>query len=166
LAREYEDILNQLFDNDPTLVRNFQKSIFTACTFNLGPNTITLDHLDSANVAHGLCAITALGNYNPKLGGHIALFDLGLIIEFPPGSTILLPSAVFRHGNTPIQPGETRMSFTQYVAGGLFRYVKYGFRTAKKLVEEEREECKKEIDGNYADRCEAALRLVATIYIM
>lgn len=163
LYKEYESFVSALFNHDPTLIRNFEKSIFTASTFNLGPNTITLDHTDAANVAHGLCAITALGDYDPKLGGHLILFDLGLIIEFPPGATILIPSAVFRHGNTPIQPGETRMSFTQYVAGGLFRWVKYGFRTAKKLGEDEGDHRKKEIDGNYADRCKQALSLFSKL---
>ena len=93
----------------------------------------------------------------------MVLFDLGLIIEFPPGATILIPSAVFRHGNTPIQPGETRMSFTQFVAGGLFRWVKYGFKTADKLVLAEGLARKKEIDGDYTERCERALSLFSKL---
>ena len=163
LYDEYHCLLSALFDHDATLIHNFDKSIFTASTFNLGPNTITLDHTDAANVAHGLCAITALGNYDYTLGGHMVLFDLGLIIEFPPGATILIPSAVFRHGNTPIQPGETRMSFTQFVAGGLFRWVKYGFKTADKLVLAEGLARKKEIDGDYTERCERALSLFSKL---
>ncbi|EDR04375.1 uncharacterized protein LACBIDRAFT_330630 [Laccaria bicolor S238N-H82] len=152
-----------LFDHDPTLIHNFEKSIFTASTFNLGPNTITLDHTDSANVAHGLCAITALGDYDYTLGGHMIIFDLKLIIEFPPGSTILIPSAVFWHGNTPIQPGETRMSFTQFVAGGLFRWVKYGFRTKDQLILAEGKARLSEINGNYTERCERALSLFSKL---
>ena len=73
--------------------------------------------------------ITALGNFNPKLGGHLILWDLHLVIEFPPGSTILIPSASLRHGNTAIQPGEKQYSFTQYTAGGLFRWVEQGFQS-------------------------------------
>ena len=37
------------------------------------------------------------------------------------------------HGNTSIQKGERRESFTQYAAGGLFRWVQYGFRSWKSL---------------------------------
>lgn len=59
------------------------------------------------------------------------LWDLQLVIEFPPGSTILLPSAVIRHSNTAIQNGEERYSFTQYTAGGLFRWVDHGFQKEK-----------------------------------
>jgi hypothetical protein len=61
------------------------------------------------------------------------LWDMGLVIEFPPGSTIIIPSAVLRHSNVDIQKDEMRMSFTQYSAGGLFRWVDYGFRTASKF---------------------------------
>jgi hypothetical protein len=37
------------------------------------------------------------------------------------------------HGNTPIGEGETRLSIAQYAAG-LFRWVAYGFRSAKSLL--------------------------------
>jgi hypothetical protein len=134
---EYYDTLNKLYARDDRLVRNFQESVFPASTFNLGPNTVTLDHIDFANVAYGLCCISALGDYNPDNGGHMILFDLGIIIRFPPGSTMLIPSSVLRHGNTPIAADETRMSFTQYCAGGLFRWVRYGFQTQKDLLKEE-----------------------------
>lgn len=52
------------------------------------------------------------------------------MIEFPPGSTIIIPSAALRHSNAAIQQGETRYSFTQYTAGGLFRWVDQGYQTA------------------------------------
>lgn len=75
-----------------------------------------------------MCSVAALGSFDPKRGGHLILWDLKLVIEFPPGATILIPSAVLRHSNTSIQAGETRYSFTQYSAGGLFRWVEQGFR--------------------------------------
>ncbi|OCH86581.1 hypothetical protein OBBRIDRAFT_806683 [Obba rivulosa] len=37
------------------------------------------------NLSFGFCAITTLGNYNPKKDGHLVLWDLGLVIKFPPG---------------------------------------------------------------------------------
>ncbi|KAJ7159889.1 hypothetical protein C8R43DRAFT_881788 [Mycena crocata] len=98
-------------------------SIFSACTFNFGPSTVTLPHVDAANLAWGWCAITALGYFNPDLGGHLILWDLKLVIHFLPGSTILIPSALLRHLNVSIQQGKTRYSFTQYTAGGLFCWV-------------------------------------------
>lgn len=93
-----------------------------------------MPHQDSANPAAGMCALTAFGTYNYKLGGHLILYDLKMIVEFPPGSTILLPSATLRHANTPIQGEEHRYSLAQFCAGALIRWVKYGFRTYASLL--------------------------------
>lgn len=78
-----------------------------------------------------MCAITALGNFDHTLGGHLILWDLKLVIEFPAGATILLPSATLRHSNIAVQDGETRYSFSQYAAGGLFRWVDQGMQCTK-----------------------------------
>ncbi|KII87535.1 hypothetical protein PLICRDRAFT_112987, partial [Plicaturopsis crispa FD-325 SS-3] len=135
-AEQYTDTMGKLWAWNPLLRKNFKYSIFPAATFNLGPNTICYPHIDHGNVSYGWCAITALGRFDHTLGGHFVLWDLGLVIEFPPGATILIPSAVLKHSNTSIRPGETRYSFTQYCAGGLFRWVYNGFRTDKSINEE------------------------------
>jgi hypothetical protein len=75
-----------------------------------------------------MCAVTAFGDFDPKKGGHLILWECGLVIEFPPGSTILLPSATISHSNVTIGRDERRYSFTQYTAGGLFRWVENGFQ--------------------------------------
>jgi hypothetical protein len=67
---------------------------------------VTFPHLDFANLAWGWCAITALGDFDPDKGGHLILWDLKLIIRFPPGSTILIPSTLIHHSNTSIHPHE------------------------------------------------------------
>jgi hypothetical protein len=109
--------------------RIFPRSVFAACTFNFGPRAICAPHLDFANLGWGWCAITALGDFDPDVGGHLILWDLRLVVRFPPGATILLPSAAIRHSNTPIRNHEHRCSFVQYTAGGLFRWVRNGFKT-------------------------------------
>jgi hypothetical protein len=114
----------------PSLRPNFAGSVFAACTFNFGPRAVCAPHLDFANLAWGWCAIMALGNFDPDLGSHLILWDLGLVIRFPPGSTILIPSALIRHSNVPIRAHEERSSFVQYTAGGLFRWVRNGFKTS------------------------------------
>ncbi|KAJ6502980.1 hypothetical protein DFH09DRAFT_1102282 [Mycena vulgaris] len=38
-------------------------------------------------------------------------------------------SAIIRHSNVPVGAGEERFSFTQYTAGGLFRWIRNGFQT-------------------------------------
>jgi hypothetical protein len=106
--------------------RNFPRSVFAACTFNFGPHAICAPHLDFANLAWGWCA---MGDFDPDVGGHLILWDLRLVIRFPPSATILLPSAAIRHSNIPIRDHEHRCSFVQYTAGGLFRWVRNGFKT-------------------------------------
>lgn len=54
-------------------------------------------------------------------------------MEFPAGALILLPSATVAHSNIPVQPGEERVSFTQFTPGGIFRFVDNGFRTVEEL---------------------------------
>ncbi|KAJ7817575.1 hypothetical protein B0H13DRAFT_1662577 [Mycena leptocephala] len=118
-------------DRPKHLARNFLSrfSVFSTATFNFGPRTVTFPHIDFGNLAWGWCAITALGRFNPDFGGHLILWDLKLIIRFPPGSTILIPSAILRHSNIQIRPWETRYSFTQFTPAGLFRWVYNGNRT-------------------------------------
>lgn len=132
MYQEYVDVLGRLFDHDKSLQWNFNNSIFPAATVNFGPQSVCYDHLDSANRAVGWCDIFAMGDYDCEKGGHLVLFDIKTYVVFPPGSHILIPSAIMRHGNTPIGDGETRLGFTQYAAGGLFRCVDNGFKKAPK----------------------------------
>ncbi|KAJ7062414.1 hypothetical protein B0H15DRAFT_794827, partial [Mycena belliarum] len=139
LHRYYETTLDHLFKWDAAqtrakrLHRNFRRrlSAFATATFNFGPETVTFPHIDFGNLGWGWCAITALGPFDPDRGGHLILWDLKLVIRFPPGSTILLPSAILRHSNVKIKPGERRYSFTQFTPAGIFRWVYNGFRTEK-----------------------------------
>ncbi|KAF7975807.1 hypothetical protein HWV62_8493 [Athelia sp. TMB] len=131
LHRYYCETLGRLFKRYPLLHRNFNRSVFPCITVNFGPHTCCYPHRDSNNLPYGLCAITALGSFDPTRGGHLVLWDLRLIIEFPAGSTILVPSATVQHSNIKIQEGETRYSFTQYAAGGLFRWVEHGFKSER-----------------------------------
>ena len=102
--------------------------ILTDDTYNLEPRTVSFKHKDFANLSFRWCAVTALGSFNCKMGGHLILWDCHLVIEFPPRCTILLPSAILAHSNVTIALKETRYSFTQYTAGGLFRWVENGFQ--------------------------------------
>ncbi|KAG6810084.1 hypothetical protein H0H92_013380 [Tricholoma furcatifolium] len=139
---------------------NFTKSIFPAVTLNVGPQTQCVIHLDHNNLAHGLCAVTSLGNYNPVRGGHFIFYTLRTVVEFPPGSTLFLPSATMPHGNTPIQDNETRYSVTQYCAGGLIRWVDYGFQTVKRLCSTNTgRKQRAKIDGPSGSRWQWALEL-------
>lgn len=129
LYAHYKINLDAMLNKMPGLQRNFDKSIFACSAFNFGPAACTCAHRDCMNCPFGWCAIQALGVFDHTGGGHLVLDDLKLVIEFPVGSLILLPSAVLAHANTTIQPGERRASFTQFTAGDLFRFVDNNFKT-------------------------------------
>jgi len=112
---------------EPYLHPNFPNSPWAATTVNFGPKMACFRHFDSNNLVFGCCSITALSEFDPAASSHIILWECGLIVTFPPGSTILIPSACISHSNTAIQSHKSRYSFTQYSAGGLFRFIKHNF---------------------------------------
>lgn len=133
LFGHYCEELGPIFEHDPNLIRNFSNSVFSAASFNCGSQSVSQAHFDFNNLSFGQCTLTSLGDFDYRLGGHMVLYSLGLIVEFPCGTTFTLPSAAYKHGNTQILPGQTRRSIAQYAAGALFRWKAYGFRTAKSL---------------------------------
>ncbi|KJA23575.1 hypothetical protein HYPSUDRAFT_137589, partial [Hypholoma sublateritium FD-334 SS-4] len=56
--------------------------------------------------------ITALGRFDHTKGEHLILCELKLIIEFPHGHTIPIPSATVTHSNTPVAGGDSKVSVT------------------------------------------------------
>ncbi|KIK52591.1 hypothetical protein GYMLUDRAFT_251083 [Collybiopsis luxurians FD-317 M1] len=58
---EYQANDEALRTSDPTLRKNFPNSVFAATTFNLGPQTITPDHVGHGNNGPGGCTITSAG---------------------------------------------------------------------------------------------------------
>ncbi|TFY52389.1 hypothetical protein EVJ58_g10047 [Rhodofomes roseus] len=94
---------------------------------------VTVPHRVYANLAWGWCLIVALGDFDPKKGGQLVPWDLKLVINFPSGSSILIPSSLLLHSNTVIQDGEDRRSITCYSAGALHRWVDQGMQTKVKF---------------------------------
>ncbi|KAF8215255.1 hypothetical protein K438DRAFT_1433105, partial [Mycena galopus ATCC 62051] len=123
---DYQKNKKALLEKHPFLCKIFPQSPFATVTANLGPISVSPPLLDGTNKADGMCLISALDNFDPDLGGHIVLWDLDLIIHFPPGCSSFIPSIV-THSNTPIQPHEERFFLLQYSTGGLFRWVANGF---------------------------------------
>jgi hypothetical protein len=131
----YEETMQKLLEWNPTLKTIVEKTVFAAATLNLGPWVKTIPHFDLKNLAWGLCAVTAFGNFDPDTGGHIIFWEIKKVVRFPPGSTVLLPSAVARHSNVAVREHEERMSLTQFSAASLFRWVDYGFRSVGRYIE-------------------------------
>ncbi|KAF8171268.1 hypothetical protein BJ912DRAFT_120864 [Pholiota molesta] len=137
----YKEKLDSLFSNMPGLKRIF---LPTSACIQVPPSTL-VPMFRRSNVATSRTArlggvpFQALGNFDPTKGGHLILWEARLVVEFPPGSLILIPSATITHSNTPVAAGDSRASFTQYAPGDLFRYVDYGFRLEKELKDEDPE---------------------------
>jgi hypothetical protein len=140
----------------------FKGNVFPSVAFNMGPRVETFRHKDQENFAPGWCAVTALGDFDPTKGGHLVLWELGLIIEFPPGSTILIPSALISHSNTTIGEGETRMSIAQYAPAGLFRWTAYGLKT-KGYAEKEDPEAYAAMEAERSHALESYIGLYSTL---
>ncbi|KAJ7701071.1 hypothetical protein B0H16DRAFT_1748814 [Mycena metata] len=163
LYRYYCKILRALFRKHPNLTHTFRNSIFPAVTLNCG-DAVAFEHCDVLNLVHGLCPVTSGGRFNHVLGGHMYLRQLRLIIQFPSGATMLIPSGCLDHGNTPIQTNETRYSITQYAAGGLFRWAAYGFQSAKSLLAQPGgEDVKNAFDGIPGSRWQWGLNLFSKL---
>ncbi|KAJ7181910.1 hypothetical protein C8R46DRAFT_551220 [Mycena filopes] len=161
---DYVDHLQPLFHQNPTLQHNFNNSVFPTVTFNLGPQSVTFDHADEQNNPLGWCNITNGGDFNYHTSAHIYLKQVKLVVEFPPASTCAIPSAVVEHGNTPLAPNETRYAMTQYAAGGLFRYMEYGFKTAKELLKKkDGVALKAKADGLPGERLAKGLNLFSKV---
>ncbi|KAF7369749.1 hypothetical protein MVEN_00306700 [Mycena venus] len=121
----YDDYDRRLRERLPHLTRNWERSVFSQAAFNFGPNVWTFQHHDVLNVAFGMCTVHALGDFNPKKGGHLILWELKLVIEFPPWRP---------------HPSPLRHNHTLEYSGGLFHYVDNGFRTEKELAEQDPEQ--------------------------
>lgn len=155
-----EQVLAEKSDRPP-LRQTTPKTAFptTACNFR---SVCCCPHRDTQNCPFGWCAITALGKFDHRRGGHLILWELRLIIEFPHGHTILIPSATVTHFNTPVADAETRMSMTQYCAGSVLRYADNLGSTDKDL----RRKNKALYEQNQADRDERwamSLGLLSTV---
>ncbi|KAF5329146.1 hypothetical protein D9611_013181 [Ephemerocybe angulata] len=165
--RVYEDVdkkLRALYDHNPSLKakKNWAASVYPCAAFNFGPRVACKMHKDSGNAPHTFCAIQALGTFNAEKGGHLIIKELNVHIRFPAGSTIYIPSALFTHGNTPVGVNETRLSITQFVPGGLIRYVDNGFRTEAALRKKSKKLWREKMKEKEA-RWEKSLELISTL---
>lgn len=124
--------MNRLHEQDASLVPNFSGSVYPMACANCGPKTVCKAHCDGSNYPGLPCAITAMGNFDADLGGHLILHQLRMYIRFAAGRTILLSSACIQHANAHIGPGETRESFTQYCPSGLLEWAAHDFKPANK----------------------------------
>ncbi|CAA7263527.1 unnamed protein product [Cyclocybe aegerita] len=143
--KHYGANFDALLKGDSSLCHNFANSV------------------DFTNLPFGLCSVTALGDFNPAASACFVFYDLGIIVQFPPGSTLILTSAAIVHANSSMGPGETRCSITQYTPGGLFRWVEHGFQLDRKFYSNMMPQAwEKELEA-MEERCKMGLSLFSTL---
>ena len=162
LYQYYCTTMKELYDSDTALEPPFKGSVFASMSPN-PKKAVAHMHKDTGNLAFGWCGIQSLGHFDYKKGGHLILQELGLVVEFPPGSTILLPSASVTHGNTPIAAEETRSSLVHYSAGGLFRWVEYGCQKWEDFKQADPVNAAKAWDARTTTRVPFALSLFSKV---
>ncbi|KAI0087658.1 hypothetical protein BDY19DRAFT_892703, partial [Irpex rosettiformis] len=96
---------------------------------NVGPQVQIWHHLDNMNKMNGICPVFNTGTFDPVKGSYIVFPQLRVVMEFLPGTLVLISSVTLVHGNTSIQEDEEQKSITFYTASELFRWAKYGFQT-------------------------------------
>ncbi|KAJ7694927.1 hypothetical protein B0H14DRAFT_2549919 [Mycena olivaceomarginata] len=82
----YREHDSELRRNHPHLRRPFVGSIFSCAALQLWPNVWTFRHRDVLNLVFGWCAVQVLGRFDATKGGHLILWDLKLVVEFPHGA--------------------------------------------------------------------------------
>ncbi|KAL0059468.1 hypothetical protein AAF712_013776 [Marasmius tenuissimus] len=160
LERLYSNVKQGLRVDNPNLVDPLPGCCFSACNLNMG-RAVTLRHTDFLNLLFGQCAVLPLGHFDYEAGGHLVLWDLGLVIEFPPGSMILLPSALIEHSNVSIAGNERRSSITFYSASGLFRWVTNGYMSDKEFKDRAGTKMRQRWDQHRADLWKVGLELLS-----
>ncbi|KAE9390550.1 hypothetical protein BT96DRAFT_833308 [Gymnopus androsaceus JB14] len=101
--------------------RTFHGCCYPALHFNLH-NAWTLIHEDFWNLVFFMCAVASFGPFDHTCGGHIIAWSLGLVLEFPSGMAMYLPSACMPHSNTPVASHKWRLSMAFFVPAGLVRW--------------------------------------------
>ena len=76
----------------------------------------------------------------------------------------LILSGCMSHRNTPIGEGEIQLLIAQYAAGGLFRWVAYGFQSAKTLLKTQAgRKLKKQLDKEAGERWREGLAMFSKV---
>ncbi|KAK6966336.1 hypothetical protein R3P38DRAFT_2569854, partial [Favolaschia claudopus] len=127
----------------PTAFYPCEASVFSAATVELGgPHRNRSDW--RGNIPPFEAAfwsiVTAAGTFRSLHGGHIILWDLGLVIQFPAGSSILIPTGIVRYSFVDVGPTEERYSIIQWAGSGVRRFVENGYKSDVEFAREASEE--------------------------
>ncbi|KAJ7226775.1 hypothetical protein GGX14DRAFT_333837, partial [Mycena pura] len=105
-------------------------SVFSAAAFELGGShgRTSVSGIPDRHDAGTWSVLTALGTYAPFRGGHAIFWDLGLVVTFPPGSSILIPAGLVRYSFVKVREHEQHYSLLQWAGAGITRWFRNGRR--------------------------------------
>ncbi|KAJ7106118.1 hypothetical protein C8R43DRAFT_1140605 [Mycena crocata] len=117
--------------HDPCAMYPSDASVFSAASVEFGgpPRGQASTGVPDRYEAGSWSILCALGKYSSVHGGHVIFWDLGLVIAFPSGSTILIPTGLVRYSFVKVREGERRYSVLQWAGSGLTRWALNGGRT-------------------------------------
>lgn len=136
MHKYYEDLKAHIKESRQL---DFLAGPFASICLNTGDSVAAKLHRDHINLLLGFCLILAMGDFNPKTGGHLILKEAGVILEFGPGDLTLIPSAAVTHGNIPIPIGERRNSMALWTSGNVVSWKELGNQSWSVLTQKERD---------------------------
>ncbi|BGP70812.1 hypothetical protein NBRC10513v2_004173 [Rhodotorula toruloides] len=89
---------------DPAHPFRCRYGIFPLFCLNYATNSPVhcVEHVDYKNVAGGVCAVLAYGDFDSTKSHYLVFHDLKLAIEFPAGTLALYPSSLLAHSNVSL----------------------------------------------------------------
>ncbi|KAJ7860814.1 hypothetical protein B0H14DRAFT_2350433 [Mycena olivaceomarginata] len=113
----------------------FPKSVFTTAEVNFcDAPSISRKNWDA--VFDSMEAVTSLGTYDHRKGGHIMFLDDDEMVEMPPGTTVLFPAGTKSYNFAAVGKHEQRYLFRQFCSAGVLRWVEKGGRSDKQFDDE------------------------------
>ncbi|KAJ7649151.1 hypothetical protein DFH06DRAFT_1135393 [Mycena polygramma] len=116
---------DQFLSYNPSVLYPTDSSVFSAATFELGGPHYRASPSAGQGEPGTWNLLTALGTFQPMRGGHLIVWDLGLVTNFPAGTTILIP-ACLRYSFVKVREGESRYSLLQWSGSGIGRWHRNG----------------------------------------
>jgi hypothetical protein len=81
-------------------------------------------------------AVTSLGTYDHRKGGHMMFPDDDVMMEMPPGMTVLFPAGTKSYNFAAVRKHKQQYLFHQFCSAGVLRWVEKGGRSDKLFDDE------------------------------
>ncbi|KAJ7635219.1 hypothetical protein FB45DRAFT_1057115 [Roridomyces roridus] len=133
LCVEYERVADKICQEHPQIIPACYP--FTSLCINSGPRGVMTErHIDTQNLAPGLCCVVPYGRFDPSQDSKIFIKELGFYFQVAAGMPIFFPSALYTHYNSKLITDGMRGSIVAWTGAAMFQYVDMGCRTVAQLT--------------------------------